>query len=133
MKKRTHKIKKSKKKDKDNKDKNVEVDGNFKPVYSSEYYKGPSRMAGKEVPVEYLTTCSDLTNDDDAGYPRTKVMNFNPNTDGDLKPLSDYRFVYADEITNASKLWKESRYDVGRDEKVWVINGWVEGRNYDNP
>lgn len=132
MKKRTHKIKKSKKKDKDNKDKKVEVDANSKPVYSSEYYKGPSRMAGKEVPAEYLPPCSDFTNDDDM-YPRTKVMNFNPITDGDLKPLADYRFVYADEITNASKLWKESRYDVGRDEKVWVINGWVEGRNYDNP
>jgi hypothetical protein len=90
-------------------------------------------MAGKEVPKEYLPSCSELENDDSAPYPRTKVMNFNPTTDGDLKPLADYRFVYADEITTASKLWKESKYDVDRNEKVWVINGWVEGRNYDNP
>ena len=89
-------------------------------------------MGGKPVEKDQLPKISQETKDENL-FPRAKTITYASPTQSNralLEEFPDYRFVYADEITENSKLWNDARYEINRDERAWVLNGYVEGRNF---
>ena len=49
-------------------------------------------------------------------------------------PLVDgFRHIYIDELQMGSPMFEEMRRIITPGAVVWIINGWTEGRQYNNP